>query len=85
MSYAGETLAEELADTEVEIRYGIDQKCEFIYANFNIVSVEDELEEVDAVIVTAVTFLTIFWRNFLRSWIVRLFLWKIFYMKFKTS
>lgn len=56
MSYAGETLAEELADTEVEIRYGIDQKCESIYANFNIVSVEDELEEVDAVIVTAVTF-----------------------------
>ena len=43
MSYAGET-------------YGIDQRADSIYADVNIVSVEGELELVDAVVVTAITF-----------------------------
>ena len=56
MSYAGETLIDELKDTEVTVTYAIDKKADSIYADVNIVSMEDELENVDAVVVTAITF-----------------------------
>ena len=56
MSYAGETLVEELRGTNIEVKYGIDKNADSIYADFDIVSVDDELEDVDAVVVTAVTF-----------------------------
>lgn len=56
MSYAGETLLDELKDSEVQVAYGIDQNADGIYADVDIVSVEDTLEEVDAIVVTAITF-----------------------------
>lgn len=56
MSYAGETLVDELKDTEVKVAYGIDRKAEDIYANVEMFSLEDDLARVDAVIVTAITF-----------------------------
>ena len=56
MSYAGETLIDELKDTGIVVAYGIDKKADSIYADVNIVSVEDALEDVDAVVVTAITF-----------------------------
>ena len=56
MSDAGETLIEELKNSKVEVVYGIDQRADSIYADVNIVSVEGELELVDAVVVTAITF-----------------------------
>lgn len=56
MSYAGETLLEELKGSSVQIAYGIDQKAGAIYAGVDIVSMDDALEEVDAVVVTAITF-----------------------------
>ncbi len=56
MSFAGETLVEELKGTDITIAYGIDKKADSIYADLNIVSMEDDLEEVDAVVVTAITF-----------------------------
>ncbi len=56
MSYAGETLLEELKGTGVEVVYAIDQKADSLYADVDIVSMEETLEEVDAVVVTAVTF-----------------------------
>lgn len=56
MSYAGETLADELKDSEVKVLYGIDKKADNIYAEFDIVSPEDSLEKVDAVVVTSITF-----------------------------
>ncbi|MBD5549025.1 MAG: hypothetical protein HDQ97_16835 [Lachnospiraceae bacterium] len=56
MSYAGETLIDELKDTGVEVAYGIDQKADSIYAEVDIVSVNSLLEDVDAVIVTAISF-----------------------------
>lgn len=56
MSYAGETLVEELKDTEVKVAYGIDRNADGIYASVEMVSLEDDLGEVDAVVVTAVTF-----------------------------
>ena len=56
MSYAGETLASELAGSNVQVAYGIDRNANSVYADFAILSVEDELEEVDAIVVTAITF-----------------------------
>lgn len=56
MSYAGETLLEELDNTDIEVAYAIDKKAEGIYADIDVFSVEEELNEVDAVVVTAIAF-----------------------------
>ena len=56
MSYAGETLLEELKKTEIEVVYGIDQKADGIFADIKLVTMEEPLDNVDAVVVTAITF-----------------------------
>jgi len=56
MSYVGETLVEELKDTDVQIAYAIDKNSENIYSNLEIISGDGELEHVDAVIVTPIFF-----------------------------
>lgn len=56
MSYAGETLVDELKGTSIDVAYGIDKKSDSIYSDVDIVSMEDELEKVDVIVVTAVTF-----------------------------
>lgn len=56
MSYVGETLVEELKDTNIKVLYGIDQKAQDIHAEFDIVSLDVELEKVDVIVVTAITF-----------------------------
>ena len=56
MSFMGQRLYEELKDTDVEVKYGIDKNWNKIYADIDIVAPEDELEEVDAIIVTAFCF-----------------------------
>lgn len=56
MSYAGETLIEELRDTDIEVAYGIDKNADKIYSTVDIITVDDSFEKVDAVVVTAITF-----------------------------
>jgi len=56
MSYVGETLVHELENTDITISYGIDKNIESVYSDIKVFSMEDELPEVDAVIVTAITF-----------------------------
>ena len=56
MSYAGETLMDEIKDTDVIVAYAIDQNADSIYADVDVMSMDDELESVDAVVVTAITF-----------------------------
>lgn len=56
MSYAGETLLEELKETGITVAYGIDQKADSIYSDVDVMTMTDSLEEVDAVVVTAITF-----------------------------
>lgn len=56
MSYAGETLMDELKNSDITIAYGIDQNADSIYADVDVVSLDDELDTVDAVVVTAITF-----------------------------
>lgn len=56
MSYAGETLVDELKGSGITVLYGIDMRADSIYSDIEIVSPEDNLKEVDAVIVTPVYF-----------------------------
>ena len=56
MSYAGETLVDELRGSNIQVAYGIDRKADNIYADIDIVTMDDVLEKVDAVVVTAITF-----------------------------
>ena len=56
LSYAGETLLSELQDSSIQIAYGIDQNADSIYSDINVYSLEDSLEPVDVVVVTAITF-----------------------------
>lgn len=56
MSYAGMTLINELKDTEITVVYGIDKNADAIYTDIDIVCIDENLEEVDAIVVTAITF-----------------------------
>lgn len=56
MSYAGETLIDELKDTNIEIAYGIDKRADLLYADIDIVSIDDLEDDVDVIVVTAITF-----------------------------
>lgn len=56
MSYAGETLVEELKQSSIKVEYGIDKRSENIYADFKILSPEDILEDVDAIVVTSIKY-----------------------------
>lgn len=56
MSYAGETLVEELAGSSIEVKYGIDKNAGTIYADLDVVTADSELAEVDVIVVTAITF-----------------------------
>lgn len=56
MSFAGETMLGEFKDSDITVAYGIDKNAASIYSDVDIVSMDDELDEVDAVVVTAITF-----------------------------
>lgn len=56
MSYAGETLIEELRGTNIEVLYAIDQQANRIFADIDIITPVDELRKVDVVVITAITF-----------------------------
>ena len=56
MSYAGERLIDELKNTSIEVAYGIDQRATSLYADVDIVTMDNILENVDAIVVTAITF-----------------------------
>lgn len=54
MKEFGERLYDELKDSGITVKYIIDKNAEAIYADVDIVTPEDTLEPVDAIIVTAV-------------------------------
>lgn len=56
MSYVGQTLLNELKESEVNVVYGIDKSADRIYADIRIYTPDEELPKVDAVIVTAINF-----------------------------
>ena len=56
MHYAGETLVEELAGSNIEVKYGIDRNADQIYTDLLVVTPDSDLEKVDAVVVTSIQF-----------------------------
>ena len=50
------TLAEELLESGIIVRYGIDKNADKIYADFDIVTPDSTLEQVDVIVVTAITY-----------------------------
>lgn len=56
MSFAGETLLDELKNSGITVAYGIDKNADALYTDVNIVTTDEVLEEVDVVVVTAITF-----------------------------
>ena len=54
MGEIGNRLYEELKDSEIEVKYAIDKNPMVTYSGLNVKNLEDELEEVDVVVVTAV-------------------------------
>ena len=56
MSYAGERLLHELKDSDIKVKCGIDQKADEIYTDVDVLTMDDELPRVDAVVVTSIYF-----------------------------
>lgn len=56
MSHVGKTLINELKGTEIEVAYGIDKKINGNCTDINIVSADEVLDNIDVVVVTAITF-----------------------------
>mgnify|MGYP001134750028 CR=1 FL=1 len=56
MSYAGETLLNELQDSDVVVLYGIDKNVNSVCADIKLVSPEDKFDLVDAIVVSAITY-----------------------------
>ncbi len=53
MSFVGERLLDELKDSEIKVKYAIDKRADTICADVEVVSPEDILEDVDAIVVTS--------------------------------
>ena len=56
MSYVGERLIEELKESNIKVVYGIDREAKSLYMDRELVTLDDDLKEVDAVVVTAITY-----------------------------
>lgn len=54
MGEMGNRLCEELKGSQVQVKYGIDKNAYNTYADINVYSLEDKLEAVDVVVVTAI-------------------------------
>lgn len=56
MGITGERLLEELDNTDIDVKYSIDKNAKNIYTVANVLSPDETLEEVDAVIVTTIAY-----------------------------
>lgn len=56
MNYVGETLLNELAGSDIKVKYAIDKNADNIFIDIDVVLPDQILDEVDAVIVTPITF-----------------------------
>lgn len=55
LSYVGQRLKDELRGSGIEVVFGIDQRADALYSDVDIVTMDGDFQDVDAVIVTAVT------------------------------
>ncbi len=56
MKELGERLYDELKGSDIIVKYAIDKNADSIYADVNVVVPNDELEAVDVIVVTAITY-----------------------------
>ena len=56
MSYVGERLYDELAQSDIEVCYAIDKRGNDMYVDLDVYTLEDDLPEVDVIVVTAISF-----------------------------
>ena len=54
MGEMGNRLLDDLKDSSVVVKYAIDKNAESTYAEIDVKKIDDELEKVDAIVVTAV-------------------------------
>lgn len=54
MSYAGMRLCKELKHSGIKIAYGIDRNAGNIYSDIKLITPNDKLEDVDAIVITAI-------------------------------
>lgn len=54
MGEMGNRLYDELKDSKIEVKYAVDRNAADTYSELNIIDAEDDFEEVDAIVVTAV-------------------------------
>lgn len=57
MSYSGERLLDEMKDSGITVKYGIDKDAQGIDADICVLSPDETLEDVDAIIVTPIFFI----------------------------
>lgn len=55
MSYVGMQLLNELKDSEIEVAYGIDRNADNINSDIKLITMDDDFEDVDAVVITTLT------------------------------
>ncbi|MGB8454200.1 MAG: hypothetical protein WCD89_17950 [Anaerocolumna sp.] len=53
MGELGNRLYEELKDSEIKIKYAIDKNAESTYSELEVIGLEEDMEEVDVIVVTA--------------------------------
>lgn len=56
MSYAGERLVHELKGSDIIVKCGIDQKADEIYSEVDMITLDEEIPQVDVIIVTSIYF-----------------------------
>lgn len=56
MSYAGERLLHELKGSDIQVKCGIDQKADEIYSEVDMITLDEEIPQVDVIIVTSIYF-----------------------------
>ena len=56
MNYVGNTLLNEFQKSDIQVAYGIDKRANELYSDIDIYSMEEPLEKVDVIVVTAISF-----------------------------
>lgn len=54
MGEMGNRLYDELKGTQIQVKYGVDKKADSTYAEIEVIEMDEDMEAVDAVVVTAV-------------------------------
>lgn len=54
MSYVGERLLDELRDSDITVKYAVDQNADNIYADIDVILPGENMPEVDAIVVTPI-------------------------------